>query len=285
MTTENELLTTFQAAQRLSSPRQHILLWVNKGQLHPAARVGGKGAYRFDPEEVARFRTFLKRSGGERYAPLLTTEQVGQQLSCSPWSVRRLVNRSALQAAVRTSGRLLFDPDEVARYALTLAIPPGRLTTSQVAQRLGVHRSRVSQLVETGHLVPVTRSGRVYQFDDGEVERYAMSQRLPKAPVSDVDMAYIVSALGTLRPREIARHLNCSPSDMYSVFQKVRREGWVCPIVIRACADCGRSFVARKSRGRPLRTCPNGCHSTGRQVSEDARDWQSIETMVVSSAE
>jgi excisionase family DNA binding protein len=55
------------------------------------------------------------------------------------------------------------------------------LTTEQVAQRLGVHRTRVHQLIMAGRL-PAQRFGRVWQVDEAAVERFARQDRQPGRP-------------------------------------------------------------------------------------------------------
>jgi excisionase family DNA binding protein len=47
------------------------------------------------------------------------------------------------------------------------------MTTREAADKLGVSRRRVGQLIEKGALTPLRRFGRVYVLDSTEVERYA----------------------------------------------------------------------------------------------------------------
>ena len=45
-----------------------------------------------------------------------------------------------------------------------------KLTTHQVAERLGVHRSRVHALIKEGRL-PVERFGSLYMIDEADLNR------------------------------------------------------------------------------------------------------------------
>jgi excisionase family DNA binding protein len=47
------------------------------------------------------------------------------------------------------------------------------MTTSEAAERLGVSRRRVGQLIEAGALTPLRRFGRSHVLDSADVERYA----------------------------------------------------------------------------------------------------------------
>lgn len=259
MTTEKELLSTVQVAERLGSSSQNIFRAVWSGTLRPAARVGCHRAYRFESSEVERY------AATKIYAPFPTVAQVARRLGLSTTSIYRLVARGQLHIAVGTPPPMRFDAEDVERFATinrSAGVDPGRLTTTQVARRLGITASRVRMLMAAKRIVPVVQGPRGYEFDPHEVERFAAIERPQFRRLSDDELAYIAGAAREATGRQIAQSLNRPLNSITSALQKIRREGWVCRFVVRECAECGQPFVIRTDRGAPSKTGHAACRGS-----------------------
>jgi len=124
---------------------------------------------------------------GKAERPLLSSSKVASMLGVSPSTILRAVRRGRLQAAgVTPAGyaRLRF---EETRQALrgTESLTPRLLTSTEVADQLGVSRSTMARAVRAGKVRPaVVTPGGHYRFTPMSVTAIAAGLGISATPPS-----------------------------------------------------------------------------------------------------